>query len=140
MVFRPLAVVGAALILGVAVASSSIEHDAAADAGIRRQRRLGASTTSADNDRGGNTGPDTRRELGSKKSKKGKASKSGKSSKASKSGSESGGKVAKRSDEGGKERRDRDTGDDKDKKNTGEGEKQGSSFDLGDCSSYSTKW
>ena len=44
MVSRPLALFGAALILGVAAASSSIEaaheHDAA-DAGLRR-RRLGA--------------------------------------------------------------------------------------------------
>ena len=47
MVSRPLAFIGAAvLILGVAVASSSIEHDVAADAGLRR-RRLGA-TISAD--------------------------------------------------------------------------------------------
>ena len=47
MVSRPLAFIGAAaLILGVAVASSSIEHNDAADAGLRR-RRLGA-TTSAD--------------------------------------------------------------------------------------------
>ena len=49
MVSRPLAFIGAALIVGVAVASSSVgEHDAAAaDAGLRSRRRLGATTTSA---------------------------------------------------------------------------------------------
>ena len=50
MVFRPLAFIGAALIVGVAVASSSVgEHDAAAaaDAGLRSRRRLGATTASA---------------------------------------------------------------------------------------------